>query len=270
MTIATPAVRVIELSDGVRLQYVEQGDPSGTPVLFLHGMTDSWRSFELVLPHLPPWFRALAVSQRGHGDSSRPAEGYHPDDFTGDVAAFVDRLGMERPVIVGHSMGSVVAQLVAARSPDRARGLVLAGAFPGYRGNRVVADLVDAVTRLADPVDPAFVREFQESTIARPIPAWYLDTVIAESLKLPARVWHAAFNGLLALDAIPVSAIVAPTLVVWGDRDAVAGRVDQDALVAGIRGARLTVYEGTGHALHWEEPARFAADVAAFVASVGP
>ncbi len=58
--------------------------------------------------------------------------------------------------------------------------------------------------------------------------------------------------------------IKAPTLIVWGARDALCPRADQQALLAAIGGARLLVYERAGHGLHWEEPERFAADVAAF------
>jgi pimeloyl-ACP methyl ester carboxylesterase len=57
-----------------------------------------------------------------------------------------------------------------------------------------------------------------------------------------------------------------PVLLVWGDRDAVFGRAEQEALRDGIPGASLLVYEGTGHTPHWEEPERFARDLAAFVA----
>ena len=56
----------------VRLPYVEQGDPDGTPVLLLHGITDSQRSWEPVLPLLPESIRAIAVTMRGHGDAERP------------------------------------------------------------------------------------------------------------------------------------------------------------------------------------------------------
>jgi pimeloyl-ACP methyl ester carboxylesterase len=265
---AHPAARIAELPHDLRLPYVEQGDPAGIPVVFLHGITDSWRSFELVLPHLPPSIRALALTQRGHGDASRPMTGYHPDDFAADVIAFLDRLAIERAVIVGHSMGSVIGRIVAARHPDRLLGLVLAGAFAGYRGRPVIQELVDAVLTLTDPVDPRFVREFQESTIARGVPPGFLDMVIAESLKLPARVWHAAFGEMLALDPPPLSSVVSPALIVWGARETIAQRADQDELMAGLRDARLVIYEGAGHALHWEEPERFAADVAAFVGTV--
>ena len=78
-----------------RLPYVEQGDPAGVPVVLLHGGTDSWRSFEPVLPYLPGSIHAFALTLRGHGDASRPAAGYRPRDFAADVAAFLDSQGLE-------------------------------------------------------------------------------------------------------------------------------------------------------------------------------
>jgi len=89
----------IVLPGRTRLEYVEQGNSEGFPVVFLHGVTDSWRSRELVLPHLPPWIRALAPSQRGHGESDRPAD-YRARDFAEDIAAFGDALGLDRFVLV--------------------------------------------------------------------------------------------------------------------------------------------------------------------------
>jgi pimeloyl-ACP methyl ester carboxylesterase len=82
-------------------------------------------------------------------------------------------------------------------------------------------------------------------------------------------VWRAAFEGFLEDDfASELGEIAAPTLVLWGDRDRFARRTDQDALVAGVAGSRLAVYEGTGHALHWEEPERFAVELTSFVEGV--
>src|SRR3712207_4230490 len=100
----TTVIESVELPNGVKLPYVEQGDPSGVPVVLLHGVTDSWRSFEPVLPHLPASIHAYALTQRGHGDAERPASGYRPQDLAADVAAFMDALGLESAVIVGHSM----------------------------------------------------------------------------------------------------------------------------------------------------------------------
>ncbi len=67
-----PVSKSVELPNGVKLPYTDQGEPSGIPMLLLHGGTDSWRSFERVLPHLPRSVHAFALSQRGHGDADRP------------------------------------------------------------------------------------------------------------------------------------------------------------------------------------------------------
>jgi non-heme chloroperoxidase len=104
-------------------------------LLILHGVTDSWRSFERVLPHLPQSIHAFALTQWGHGDADRPLTGYGFHDFAADVAAFVDTLQLGRAIIVGHSMGSGVAQRVALDYPDRVLRLVLLGSFADLRTN---------------------------------------------------------------------------------------------------------------------------------------
>jgi pimeloyl-ACP methyl ester carboxylesterase len=262
------ATRSVALPTGVTLQYVEQGSPAGIPVLMAHGFTDSLRSFELVLPHLPPSIRAFAVSQRGHGDSSRPESGYRVRDFAADLAAFLDTFGIERAVVVGHSMGSYVAQRFALDEPHRARGLVLLGAFSGFTHNSAVVEFAEVVDGLEDPIEPSFAAEFQRSTLAQPIPDAYFAAIVQESLKVPARVWKAAMHGLLDVDHRPELAnIQAPTLIVWGDQDAFCPRSDQDIL-ATIPRSELRVYAGAGHAMHWEEPARVAADLAAFIEKI--
>jgi non-heme chloroperoxidase len=267
----TTAINCVELPNGVELPYVELGDPRGVPVLFLHGYTDSWVSFERFLPHLPGSIHAFALSQRGHGDATRPLTGYHPSDLAADLAAFMDIINLGTAVIAGHSMGSYVAQRFAIDYPERTRALVLMGSFTNMRGNRPVAELWDSVSKLTDPIDPGFVREFQLGTLAQPVPRAFLDTVVGESLKLPARVWRAALKGLMEADfSRDLGRIKAPTLIVWGDQDALFLRSDQEALAAAITGSKLVVYPGAGHAFHWEDPRRFAADLAAFTESLAP
>jgi non-heme chloroperoxidase len=264
------AVNSVELTNGVRLPYVEQGDPLGVPVLLLHGITDSWHSFERVLPHLPHSIRAFALSQRGHGDADRPTTGYSPRDFAADLAAFMQALGLGPAVIAGHSMGASIAQRFAIDHPGRTLGLVLVGSLITWRGHPDFVELWNSVvSTLTDPIDPGFVREFQESTLAQPVPPEFLETVVRESLKLPARVWRAVLlEGLLEADfSRELANIQAPTLIFWGDQDALT-RNGQEALTAAIAGSRLVTYAGAGHGLHWEEPGRFAADLTAFVERV--
>jgi non-heme chloroperoxidase len=267
----TSSISFIELANQVQLQYVEQGDTAGVPVLLLHGATDSWRSFDRVLPHLPASIHAFALTQRGHGDASCPVAGYRFHDFAADVAAFMDTLDLGAAIIAGHSMGSSVAQRFALDYPERTLGLVLMGSFATLRGNPGVLELWDsAISTLTDPVDRRFVREFQESTLAQSVPQWFLETIVQESLKVPARVWRAVFEGFLEDDfSGELDKIKAPTLIVWGNQDAFCSRSDQDALAVAIEGSEFVVYPGAGHGLHWEEPERFAADLLAFVENLG-
>jgi pimeloyl-ACP methyl ester carboxylesterase len=259
------------LAGGLRLPYVEHGDPAGVPVILLHGYSDSWRSWELLLPELPGGLHAFALTQRGHGDADRPERGYGPADYAADVAAFMDVVGVEAAVIVGHSGGSYTAQRFALDHPDRTLGLVLVGAFHAMADNPDTDELAAVVATLTDPVDPGFVREFQESCVAQPVPDGFLDEIVAESRKLPARVWRMWLDDFRASEPpTRTGTITAPTLILWGDKDAYAPRRDQEALVAAIPGARLVVYRGTAHTPHWEQPARTAADLAGFVRALAP
>jgi non-heme chloroperoxidase len=266
-----PRFADVRLSTGVRLRYAELGDPSTPPLILLHGYTDSWFSYSRVLSPLAARHHVFALDQRGHGDSDRPAGAYALRDFAADVVAFMDARGIRRAAVVGHSLGSVVAQHVVRTAPERVSQLVLVGSTTTLR-NPLVLELAQAVDALTDPVPSAFARDFQASTVARPLPSAFLDRVVAESLKLPADVWRGVMAGMLAADAAPPPARAGaprvPTLVLWGDRDAIFGRREQDALVRRHAPATLTVYAGTGHAPHWEEPERFARDVLGFLAAV--
>ncbi len=260
----------IQIPTGVSLECAVQGEPSGVPLLLLHGVTDSWRSFESVMPHLPASMRVFALSQRGHGESSRPAAGYRYSDFAADVQAFMDVFDIDSAIIVGHSMGRAIAQRFAIDHPERTRGLVLIGAFAGDAGNPVIAEVEAEVSSLKEPIDPNFVREFQVSTLAQPVSPAFVDMVVQESLKVPVWVWQAVFKALLEDDvAASLGTIAVPTLIISGDRDGFASPNDVEAQAAAITGARLMIYERAGHGVHWEEPARFGSDLAAFAAELG-
>jgi non-heme chloroperoxidase len=255
-----------ELPNGVTLSYAEQGDATGAPLLLLPGFGDSRRAYELVLAHLPESIRAVAVSQRGHGDSSAPEAGYGSTDLAADDVAFMDALDLPAAVVVGHSSSCFVAERLALAHPHRVSGLVLLGAPLTLRGHAGLRTLVDdTISKLTDPIDPAFVRDFQLSAITREIPSAFMETVVNETLKVPARVWKEFFEAVLQEDlSQELHRIEAPTLVVCGDRDSILSSEDQEAIAAAIPRARLVVYPGAGHSVHWEEPERLAADLTAF------
>ena len=266
---ATSGVRFgdIQLKTGVRLHYAQAGSGSAEVILFLHGYSDSWFSHSLVQPSLSSSFVTFAPDQRGHGDSSRPEVGYAMANLASDMVAFLDAMGVRRATVVGHSMGSFVAQKLAIDHPDRVKRLVLVDSAT-TPVNEVMLGLQEYVRTLTDPVPPEFVRDFQLSTAYRPLPEPFLDRVVAESLKLPARVWRSALAGLLATDTKDkLHRIQCPTLILWGDRDAIFAREEQQRLVEVIPGATLRVYLETGHTPHWEQPERFVQDLQTFIQS---
>jgi non-heme chloroperoxidase len=207
------------LSTGVRLHYAERGNPTGEAIVFLHGYSDSWFSFSRILPLLSPSYHAFALTERGHGDSDKPQCCYTLEDFAADVDAFMEVVGVEKATLVGSSGGGFIAQRVAARYPHRVSRLVLMGTAAEGSGFRGISELREAVRTLEDPVPPEFVREFQQSTIIQPVPEEFFETVVLESLKLPARVWRDYFEGMVLADAAPLGEIEAPTLIIWGEHD---------------------------------------------------
>jgi non-heme chloroperoxidase len=258
-------MKTVTLDGRLRLEYFEQGDPDGVPLVLLHGYSDSSYSYELLLARLPASVHAYALTQRGHGDADRPLTGYTPEDHADDVRAFLDAMEVDAAVVVGHSGGSYSAQRFALDYPERTLGLVLIGAFSSFRTDEM-SDLRVAIEELTDPVDPGFVREFQESTIAETVPAVFLARIVAESRKLPARVWKSWLDETMAAPApSETGTIEAPTLILWGDKDEYAVRAAQDALLAAIPDSRLVIYEGAGHCPHWERPLQATEDILAFV-----
>lgn len=259
-----------QLATGVRIRYAEQGDPAGHPVILLHGYTDSWFSYSRVMPELARRHRVYALDLRGHGDSDRPAAGYAMRDLAPDVVAFMEAKGVGRAMVVGHSMGSFVAQQVAVAAPERVAGLVLMSSATTMRNMVGIEEFARAVDAMTDPVPPSFAREFQVSTIHHPIPAEFLEEAVAITGRLPARVWRELMAGMLATGpAVELGRNKISTLLLWGEKDALFPRSEQDALLAAIPGSILKVYPETGHALHWERPDKFVRDLEDFVARTG-
>ncbi len=266
LPIPLPA-QIAALPGELHVPYLEQGDPDGIPVVLLHGLTDSHRSYEPVLAELPDSIHAYAITARGHGEAGKPAGGYDAVQMAADVSAFMDAVGIDRAIVAGHSMGSWTARRAAELYPDRVLGLVLAGCLATF-DTPVMHELLASFSDLGDPIDPAYAREWQLSTLARPVPDAFLDMIVEETCKPPAHVWKAALSGLIDDQPAPAKTITAPTWLIWGDHDALVPRDHQDALLKAIPGADLTVRVGGGHAFHWEDPPRYASELTAFAGSL--
>jgi pimeloyl-ACP methyl ester carboxylesterase len=262
-------LREVRLTGGPTIEYAERG-PRGSPtLLMLHGITDTWRSFEPVMPWLPPDWHVVSMSQRGHGSSS-PAPSYRTRDFAADAAAMVAALGLAPVLVVGHSMGAVNALRLAIDHPAAVRGVVAAGGFASFSDKPELVDFIRSqMLTLGEQVPRELAESFQRDTVAGPVVPSLMETMVDECLRTPAATWRGAFAALLEDDfSDELHKVEVPVLLPWGDADVFSPESDQQRLQRQLSQATRVVYTGVGHALHWEQPRRFADDIVAFEQSL--
>ena len=262
--------RLIELSNQVVISYLEAGTPAGTPIILLHGLADSWRIFELLIPYLPKPFHVYALSQRGHGNSSRPESGYATKDFEGDLVMFIDALNIEKAVILGASSGGFPARSFAINYPEKTLALVLLGSPATLQGIPAVQEIWDsAISKLTDPVDRKFVENFAVDLLSTRVTQQFLEMTLQENLKVPARVWRETTEGILK-EEFPgeLNKIGSPTLIIWGDQDKLLTRRSQEEMAEVILGSKLVVHENAGHLLYCEDPKGVASDIAVYLEEI--
>jgi len=257
----------VTLANGEAYHYARAGEVGRPVLVFLHGYTDSWRSIEPVISSLAVRHLVLALDQRGHGHTGHKFDSYRLEDFAEDAAEFIETLGVSDVTLIGHSLGSLVAQRVATERPDLVSRLVLIGSADTASGNDVLHDLQAEVAALPDPVPVDFALAFQASTVFHPIGEDQLAEFARESRRVPLTVWKAIAAELAENTEVVAQAITVPTLILWGDRDGIFNLQAQQRLERAIANARLIAYHEVGHAPHWERPLAVAEDIAAFVAA---
>ena len=122
---------------------------------------------------------------------------------------------------------------------------------------------MDAVSELTDPVDETFVREFQTGSVHAPVPQPFLETVIAGSRRIPARIWKAVLQGLVE-DEVKLQQPQVRTLVLGGRQDNVFSVTEQMQLARQFPRGELHLVDGVGHSLHWEMPKTFVSALTRF------
>jgi pimeloyl-ACP methyl ester carboxylesterase len=259
--------RSVVLSNGQSLAYIDTGARGGPPIVLIHGYTDSARDWLPLEPFLIEKFRVLLIDLRGHGASGKPECCYTRFDFAYDVLLLLRELHIERVDVVGHSLGSVVAQTFAEEWPEHtARLILISSTGTSFNTEGWLAD----VQRLQDPVDAdsAFMRSWWAQSIAIN-PEVFSSRQRRDAAAIPARVWQAiADQSFVGVDLTSMLArIRAPTLLIWGAKDTLVSISGRQKLQEGIRGSQVRVFESLGHDLFWEDPARVAAVMADFLAA---
>jgi len=270
---AQATAKYLEIN-GLRLRYLEWGRPEALPIVCVHGYTSSAEAFNAVARRLEDRAHLVAMDVRGHGESAWSPDGaYQYADQAGDLTALVDRLGIERFVLIGTSMGGIIAMAYAAQHAQRLRGLILNDIGPdveagstritGMVGSRPAdfASLDEAMEyrRETSPITAARPLEDQEETargVLRQRPdgrwAWKMDPAyIEQRVKrgAPARpsLWP-------TLETLPC-----PTQVIWGTDSDVLSEAQAKRMTAALPKGELVSVLGVGHAPTLVEPPVLAA-----------
>ena len=274
---ASPAGRMkahsVTGGGGLQLHVREWGKSDGPPILFIHGWSQNhlcWaKQYDSALADE---FRLVAFDLRGHGMSEAPLE---PDRYTDDalwaddVAAILDQLRLDRPVLVGWSYGAfVICDYVRAYGRDRiaainfVEGAVKLGeaAFgtligPGFLDHFVAATADDLPTNIWG------MRSFVKACLVKPVSADDLETAVCWNVAVPAQV-RANLAAREIDDDDVLQALDVPVLVTQGRADAVVLPAMAEHVVATCPTAEASWYDGVGHAPHLEEPERFNRELA--------
>jgi pimeloyl-ACP methyl ester carboxylesterase len=266
--------RKLLLTTGINVSYVEAGSPTGEPVIFLHGLSDTSRSFFQTLEALQKidaGLRLFALDARGHGDSSLPAGPECPAapercfgvaDFAADVLAFMDVKGLRRAHLVAHSMGSAHAQHLALAHPTRVGKLVLIGGFASGVGSPtfntfLTGELLEGRWRAALVRRPGFrwpedayrltSLEADSGILEWNRKYWVVDPVAdpellravnPETAGAPLGMWIGTLRSMTAFDnREALKRLTVPTLVIWATQDNAFPSADQAELRASLDAA---------------------------------
>ena len=245
-----------------------RGPANGAAVLLINSLGTDLRLWEPLLPHLPEGWRLIRYDMRGHGLSACPAAPYSMDELAADAAALLDHLGVRGALVVGISIGGMVAQALAAARPDLTRAVVISNSAARIGTAEVWQDRIRTVRQggvgaLADGVlerwfTPAF-RSGAEIALWRHMLS-----------RQPAEGYAGCAAALETADLTErTRGLALPALAIAGDHD---GSTPPDLVRATadlIAGARLELIAGGGHLPHVEQPELYARALTAFAREIG-
>ena len=264
-----PTVR----TDDVETYYERRGD--GPPVVFVHGALADHTAADRQLAAFGDAYASIAYDVRSHGRTTNPRDApYSIDLLAEDLRAFVDALGLERPVLCGVSMGGMIAQVYASRYPDRLGGLVLADTFtPAFLGRR---DRVERTTLLRTVIALVRLVGYDRAKAVLLRFGRKLEGDEATSLRVeafPDMNTAAAVNAFRAVTSfhetqVDLASITVPTLILYGERESSVVSRHVPTLAAAIPHATVREVPNAGHASPWDNPEFFNGAVREFLAGI--
>jgi esterase len=268
-----PPSKVVELN-GLRIHYLDWGAASAAPVVCVHGYTSSAQAFNAPARHFQARLRLVVPDVGGHGESAwSPTGAYQYADQAGDLAAFVDALGLGQFTLIGTSMGGIIAMTYAGEHADRLRGLVVNDIGPDAEtGSQRITETVGsrpeefatldeamAYRRSVSPITAGRSEDDQRELalgVLRQRPdghwIWKMD---------PAYIRQRVQHGPPPRPTLwPVlQRLPCPTLVIWGTDSDVLSEAQALRMVETLPKGQLVSVPGVGHAPTLMEPAALSA-----------
>jgi non-heme chloroperoxidase len=262
---------VVRTPDGVTIAAQEWGNPSGSEILFIHGFSQASLSWQRqVESDLAKEFRMVTYDLRGHGNSDKPLE---PEKYkeskawADEVQAVIDAAKLKRPVLVGWSYGGrVIGDYLAIRGAAGLAGLNYVDAVtksdPNFFGEGLKVQPLMFSEDLATNITAT--RTFLHNCFEKQPSQEDFETMLAFNMIVPPKVRANMGGRTLSMDET-LKALKLPVLVTQGAADKLILVAAAKHTAATIPGAKLSLYDGVGHAPFWEDTARFNAELAAFV-----
>jgi pimeloyl-ACP methyl ester carboxylesterase len=255
-----------ELPDGIKMAYFETGNPKGKPFIFIHGFTDSSRTWTSLFPYLDNSYRYIFLDLRGHGDSTAPRCCYSLSQMAYDVKLLMDKLKIDKAFVAGHSLGSIVTQTLAEKWPERVEKAILVGSGDNTSdiGPAVYHEIFE-VNKVQEPIDPH--SKFMD---------WWMGNFAPDSIelveyskqdtaKIPLYVWREVLDTISTEDyGRRIGELKTPVLVMNGENDGFWSKASQEHFKTSLPTAEVITYP-TGHNIHWEQPQKAASDIMSFV-----
>jgi esterase len=261
-----------------RFHFLEWGDRDAPPIVLLHGGHQSAHSWDLVSLHLAQHYHVLALDQRGHGDSewARDVE-YTNDAMSLDAAAFLDAMGLGKPILIGHSMGGRNSMLLTRRNPARLRALVIVDVGPelSERGRAAIAGFVqenqefENLEHFVENVrkyDPYRPREHIERTVRYNMLQRADGKFVSKCDSNPRRLGIVRGQGPLEnITLEDAGAFHLPVLLVRGERSNILAPDAAERFRDALPNGRLVTVPNCGHNVHGQNTLGFIAALGEFL-----
>jgi pimeloyl-ACP methyl ester carboxylesterase len=249
----------------VKIAWEERGD--GAPLLLIQGLGYGRWSWAPVVPALAERYRVLWFDNRGIGDSDKPEGPYTARLMADDARQVLDEAGVGRAHVLGASLGGMIAQEVAAGSPERVDKLVLCCTTPGGAATVPMPEVTVRLFAEAATLGPEVaLRRFVENALAADASAELIQELFDLRVANPPDPagWQSQAAAGLTFEGVD-GAITAPTLIVTGTEDNVVDPHNSDVLAERIAGAEVQRIDRTGHLFFWEQPGAFVKIVSEFL-----